>query len=405
MLSTFLTLPVEVIEGVADLLDCTGLCAVRLASKVLYQKTLDLFGRTYFTVLQTDFSLNSLQTLWAISQTENLRQHVQIFQVVDWRLQLGQGLLWHRVEGNPRTAHLDTRLSLGAQVLRDILRNLTNCRSFEFHSPYFEGRKEHYQSKRLRPSDYVYMVFEAVTERGIPVKSFRIDCCHYKGLDTTRLQKQLYQQPKYMAAWEKLEELRVLRYPTVANLGWARDLILHNMDLKTLALYLYEDETTEFLASILCSMRSCLGLREIELKFMRTTGLIVASLLLRCRSRLRKLSISAVYICCGTWVKILSGLRSFRSLEYIEVEWLKESADGKVVCLQFPALDVNSEVPGSGGQKFSLRYQEWDGKKRVCGATYQGLVGMDKALEILTESAENNDGLNILDIQRSAIWH
>ena len=388
MLSTFLTLPVEVLEGVTNLLDCTGLCAVRLASRILYQRTLDHFGRTYFTVLPTDFSLNSLQTLWAISQTERLKQHVQILEMKDWRGRLGQGLLWHRVGGNPLTAHLDTRLSLGVQVLRDILRNLTNCRSFQFRHPYFEGRKEHFESKRLRPSDTVHIVFEVVIERGIPVKSFRIDCDHYKGLVTTRLQKQLYQQPKYMAAWEKLEELSVLRYPIVANLGWTRDLILHNTHLKKLALYLKGDETTEFLSSILCSIRSCQGLQEIELKFMRATGLIVAALLLRCRSSLRKLSIWDVHIRDGYWVRFFTELRSFESLEYIEVERLRESLDGKTVWLQFPALDANRVVPGSGGRKFALRNEEWKGKKRVWRVEYQGRVGMDKALEILAESAE-----------------
>ena len=389
MPSTLLTLPVEVIEHVTNLLDSTGLCTFRLASKVLYQKTLHHFGRTYFTVLQTDFSLRNLQILWAISQTEHLKQHVQTLAIVDWRYQLGQGLLWHRVEGNPLTAHLDTRLSLGVQVFRDILRNLTNFRSFQFQSPYFCGRKKHYEPKCLRPSDTVHIVFEVVIENGIPVKSFRIDCYHYKGLATARLQRELYQQPKYMAAWEKLEELRILRYPTVANLGWTRGLILHNTHLKKLALYLNQDETTEFLASILCSIRSCQGLQEIELKCIRTTGKIVSTLLLRCRSSLRKLSIWHVNIRYGTWVKILTELRSFESLEYIEVEWLRESVDGKIVRLQFPALDVNQVVPGSGGQKFALRYEEWEGKKRVWSATYQGRVGMDKALEILAQSAED----------------
>ena len=397
MPSTFLTLPVEVIEGVTNHLDYTGLCAVRLASKVLYQKTLLHFGRTYFAVLRTDFSLNNLQTLWVISQTEHLKQHVQTLFISEQQHSFGiggignfgKGLLWHRVEGNPLTAHLDTRLSLGVQVLRDILRNLTNCRSFQIQSP-FGGREEHYKSKCLRPSDTVHIIFEVVIESGIPVKSFRIDCYYCKRLATWRLQKQLYQQPKYMAAWEKLEELRLERCPTVANLGWTRDLILHNTHLKKLVLYMNLNEITQFLASFLCSTRSCQGLQEIELKCFTTTREILSTLLLRCRSSLRKLSIWYVYIRYGTWVQILTELRSSESLEYIAIEWLCEFEDGKPVRLQFPALDANRVVPGSDGQQFGVRYQEWKGEKRVWSAAYQGRVGIDKALEILAESAEDS---------------
>ena len=389
MPSTFLTLPVEVVEHVTNLLDRTGLCTVRLASKILYQKTLHHFGSTYFTVRRMDFSLNNLQTLWAISQTENLKQHVQTLFIADPQYKLGKGLFWYRVEGDPLTAHLDTRHSLGVHVFRDILRNLINCRSFHIQSPYFAGRREHYESNRLRPSDTVHIVFEVVIECRIPVKSFRIDCYHYEGLATERLQKQLYQQPKYIAAWGKLEELRLDGCPNVANFGWTRDLILHNTHLKKLTLHMDHDDTTEYLASILCSIRSCQGVQELDLKCINTTRIPLLTLLIRCRYSLRKLSIWHVVIHYGTWVQMLTALRSFKCLEHIELEWLWEFWDGRIVRRQFPALDANRVVPGSDGRKFALRYQQWKGKKIVWSVAYRGQVGMYKALEILAESAED----------------
>ena len=389
MLSIFLTLPVEVIDGVTNLLDCTDLCAVRLASKVLYQRTHDHFGRTCFSVLQTDLSLNNLQTLWAISQTEHLKQYVQALFIREQQHKFGKGFLWHRVKANPR-ADLDTRLSLGVQVLRDILRNLTNCRSFQILIPELGGAKEHHQSKGLKPCDTVHIVFEVVIEIGIPVKSLRINYFHYQDLATERLQKQLYQQSKYMAAWGKLEELRFERCPAEVNLGWTRDLILHNTHLKKLVLQLNNNHITQFLASILCSKRSCQGLQAIELNSMTATRKILSTLLLRCRSSLRKLSICYVGICHGTWVQILTELRSFESLEYMAIETVGQMENGKPVHLQFPALEANRVVPGSDGQKFALGYQEWGGKKRVWSATYRGRVGMDKALEMLAESAEDS---------------
>ena len=387
MLSIFLILPVEVIDGVINLLDCTALCAVRLANRLLYQRTLDHFGRTYFTVLQTDLSFNSLQTLWAISQTEHLKQYVQTLFIREQQHKFGKGLLWYRVKGNP-LFDLDTRLSLGVQVLRDILRNLTNCRSFQILIPELGGLKERYQSKGFKPCDTVHIVFEVVIEIGIPVKSFRINYFHYQDLETERLQKQLYPQSKYMAAWGKLEELRFEHCPAEANLGWTQDLILHNTHLKKLVLQLYKIEVTQFLASVLHSRKSCRGLQEIELNSMGATKKIISTLLRRCRSSLRKLSIRHVGICHGSWVQIFTELRSFDFLEYIAIETVGQMENGKPVQLQFPALEANRVVPGSGGQKFALGYQEWKEKKRVWSVTYRGQVGMVKALEMLAESAE-----------------
>ena len=186
MPSTFFTLPVEVIENVAYALDRTSLCTVRLACKAVYQMTLRHFGRSYFTVLQTDFSLNDLQRLWAISQTEHLKQHVQILLIKERQNNLGQGFLWPHVEGNHLTPRVDTRLPQGVQVLRHILEKLTNFRSFQIHS--FGGVKEYYKSKYLMSSDAVHIVLGVVAETGMPVKSFHIDFQNGECIDAKRLQ-------------------------------------------------------------------------------------------------------------------------------------------------------------------------------------------------------------------------
>ena len=334
MPSTLFTLPVEVIENVAYALDRTSLCTVRLASKALDQMTLRHFGRTYFTVRQTDFSLNDLQRLWAISQTEHLKHHVQTLLIKERQNNLGQGLDWHRVEGNLLSTNLDTRLSLGVQVLRDILRNLTNCRSFHIHGPDFDGRVEHYESKCLRPNDAVHIVFEVVSESGIAVKSFHIVCQGRGGLDTKRLQMQLYQQQKYMAAWENLEELRLEHHPTIDNLGWTRDLILCTVRLKKVAFNLNYNDTTAFLGSIFCSMIPFQGLQEIELERMHTTREMLSALL-HCRSSLRKLSFRHVVLEWGAWVQFLRELITFESLEYFALEWPRMTENEEGSRLQF----------------------------------------------------------------------
>ena len=191
-----------------------------------------------------------------------------------------------------------------------------------------------------------------------------------------------------MAAWENLEELRLEHCLTTDTLGWARDLILHTTHLKKLALHLTYDDTTAFLGSILCSMIPFQGLQQIELGYVNTTGEMLSALLLRCRSSLRKLSFLHVSVKHGTWVQILKALRTFESLEYIAVEWPREFENEKTTRLQFRALNANQAISGSDGQKVALRYKKWKGVKRVWGASYQGRVGMDKALQVLAESVE-----------------
>ena len=369
------------------MLDRTSLCNVRLGCKGLYQKTLYDFGRTYFTTLQTDLSLNDLERLWSISQTEHLKQHVQTLHIKEQQRTHGEEGLWHRMGGNELIAYVDTRLSLGGGMLRDILQNLTACRSFRFHS--FGGTEEHYKSRCLMPSDAIHIILAIFGETGLPIKSFHIDFQSRGSVDAKRLQIQSYRQPKFIVAWENLEELRLEHCLTADTLEWSRDLIIRTTHLKKLALHLNYDETTAFLGSIISSMESFKGLQEIEFGCIHTTGEILSTLLLHCRSSLRKLSFWHVYINYGTWVQILTELRSFESLEYIAVEWPREFENEKTIRLQFPALDANQVVPGTGGQKFTLKCKKWRGKKRVWGARYQGRVAMDKALEILAESAED----------------
>ena len=209
-------------------------------------------------------------------------------------------------------------------MLRDILRNLTNCTSFHIHRPDFDERVEHDESKCLRPSDAVHIVFEVVIESGIAVKSFHIVCQGRGGLDTKRLQMQLYQQQKYMAAWENLEELRLEHHPTIDNLGWTRDLILRTARLKKVAFNLNYNDTTAFTGSIFFSMIPFQGLQEIELERMHTTKEMFSALL-HCRSSLRKLSFRHVVLEWGAWVQFRRELKTFESLEYFALEWPKKT--------------------------------------------------------------------------------
>lgn len=381
-------LAVEIIETIASSLDRTDLCAVRLTCKDLNRKTFHHFGRTCFTSVQTDLSHSSMQKLQSISQTEQLKHLVRKLTIDKRNDHLGLGFHWYRAKGCDLSRYVDTCLSPGVQMLRDVLSNLVNCRSFKIRS--LGGTEDHYESEYLLPSDAIDIIHSIVAEIGLPVKSFHIAYGSRGSVDAKRLQMQLCQQPGFIAAWQKIEELRLEHYLTSDNLDWAQDLVLQTVSLKKLSLHFGYDFSTSFIESLLSSPMLLRGLQELKLGCIHVTGDMLSTLLLHCRSNLRKLSLWHIYIEFGTWVQILTELRTFQLLENISVDWPTEYRNEEIFRLQFPALDNNPLVPGSEGQKFELKYKKWKGKKRVWGASFHGRVGMDKALEVLAESVEDD---------------
>lgn len=383
-------LPVEVVEAIASDLNPTDLFSLRLSCKELKRKTLHHFGHTYFTILQTDLSRKSLQKIQSISENEQLRHHVQTLLIKNWADDLGRGFYWHRVEGRDLSGCVDARLSPGVQMLRAILKGMTNCRSFHIYSR--GGMEEYYDSEYLLPSDAIGIVLAIIADTGMSIKSFFVDFRNWGSgsVDAKRLQMPRYQQPAFRIAWEKLEELRLEHCLTSDTFDWARDLVLHTTKLKKLSLNFNFDYSTSFLDSLLTSPQTFHCLQEFKLGCAHTAVEDLSSLLLRCHSNLRTLSFWHVYVKSGTWVQILKELRNnFPLLESISVDWPKEYRDEKIIDIQFPMLEDNLIVPGSQGRKFELKYKKWRGRRRAWGASYHGRVGMDKALELLAESVEH----------------
>ena len=387
MSSTLSTLAIEVIEIIASTLDQTSLSSVRLVCKDLNRKTLHYFRRTYFTALKTDLSHNNLLKLESISQNEQLKHLVQSLLIIKGNEDLGRGFHWHRVKESSLSSHIDTRLSLGVQILRNALTKMVNCRSFRIQS--FGGMEEYYGSEYLLPSDAIGIVLSIVAEDGAPLKSFHVDFGGRGSVDAKRLQMQSYQQPAFIAAWKNLEELHLEHYLTSETLDWARDLVLHTLSLKKLSLRFSFDHSSLFIDSLLSSPAHFQGLHELKLGSIYISAGMLSTLLLRCRDSLRRLSFWHVRIQSGAWVQILTELMTFRFLEDIVVDWPKECRNEESVHVQFPKLDINPVFPDSEGRKFKLMYKQWKGKKRVCGASFHGRVGMDKALEVLVESVED----------------
>lgn len=271
-------------------------------------------------------------------------------------------------------------------MLQDILKGMTNCKSFHIHN--LGGMEDN--TEYLLPSDAIGIILSVVAETGLPIKSFVVDFRNRGSgsVNAERLQMSLFQRPTFKNAWKTVEELRLEFSLASETFDWAKDLVLHTTSLKKLALHFNFDQSTSFISNLVAFPHVFQGLQEFKLGCANVTVNMLSSMLIDSRANLRVLSFWHVYLQQGTWVAVLEQLRgSLPLLESINVDYPKEYSNEEIVHIQFPALEDNRVIPGSNGRQFELRYKKWKGQKRVWGASYRGRLGMDKALEILAESA------------------
>lgn len=281
-------------------------------------------------------------------------------------------------------------------MLRDVLTKLVECKSFHIDSL---GEDEGpYGSNYLTASDVTAIILSIIAETSLPVKSFDVDCrdrgsvkafdVEARLVDAKRLQMHLYQQPAFLAAWDNLEDLRLALHLQSDTFNWARNLVSHTTRLKKLSLHFGYVMSVSFIEDLLSSPTVFQRLQEFKLGCIHFTVEMLLSLLLHCRSNLRRLSLSFIHIHSGNWVQLLTELKTFPLLEDIAIEWPKWSNDKGLYWFHFPALDDNPVVHPSGGREFELKRNkpEEEAKKIVWGARFHGREGMDKALEKLAES-------------------
>ena len=278
MASSLADLPVEVIEAITDKLNPRtdkvnprDLLSLRLSCKEISQKTFHRFGQAYFTTLRMDFTHNNLQKLLSISKHGQLRHFVRTLLIKAKNNYLGRGFYWHRLEDGNRSACVDPWLSPGVQLLRDILKGMTNCNSFHIHSP--GGLEVHYDSEYLLPSDAVSIILSVIAETGMPIKSFTVDFRSWGtgSVDAKRVQMSLCQRLTFRNAWKSVEELRLELSLTPETFDWAKGLVLQTMSLKKLSLHFDFDHTTSFIGNLVTFPQVFRGLQEFKLSCAQVT--------------------------------------------------------------------------------------------------------------------------------------
>lgn len=85
---------------------------------------------------------------------------------------MGRGFHRYRLGEWDFPSHVVTQLSPGAQMLREVLTNLVNCKSFQIDNPDRVGQL--YESAHLLSSDAIAIALSTIAETCLPVKSFEL---------------------------------------------------------------------------------------------------------------------------------------------------------------------------------------------------------------------------------------
>ena len=353
MASTLTTLIPEIFDSILDILDLEASCSLRLACRVLYDRTLIHFGRSYFESCQTDLSLSSLRRLLQISQTNYLRHHVRQI-VVQCRAvskfasikSLGQSIQWQR---NFTSTGWKSPLP-DAWMLRTIFAGgFPNCRSFCIYGLSFDG-----PSRYLDANDGVAAVLSIITENKIPVKTLNIDFaygpdyCYISQFVPAKIQMSPHQMARFTTIWPSLEWLSI-RVSLLSECGVLPDLILQALNLRALTLNFDYKYTASFLNSLLPSAHRLQRLKALYLSRFHADTDLVLKLLQSFSTELCELGFSSIRLDAGsTWIDILRYLQEhFPHLQSVSIRSLsQEEPMSYVRDMIFPSLSDYKIIPG-----------------------------------------------------------
>ncbi|KAL2701272.1 hypothetical protein AAEP93_008091 [Penicillium crustosum] len=381
------SLPVELVELIADLLDADGLLALRLVCRGLQRKTFHHFAQRFFSSIKTDLSGESLRRINALSQNVALRPYVN---GLAFMLQngVGRGLVWDRHPWGPISAPLEVE---AIRSLRDnLVQNLTNCRSFFIFCRYPEG---HPDMSHVTITDAVAVFFALVVDARLPVSSFHLIYANKYSrtliMDMRRLPKLLYRQPEFKIVWANLQKLSLEQYLTLDNFGFLLELVLSAPNLQTLLLNVGSHDLASEFVHELAESASFSQLRELGLFRTSMRGPDLHKLLANIRPNLISLTLYHVSLAPGSdWAPFLEELsQGFLALQSISLYCLWASTPVKDL-LTFPDIPKTASLCTSKGHHLNLFYSEDLKAPTILGIDYSGsrISHVLNLLQIKTES-------------------
>ena len=394
MSSQLAVLPAELVELIADRVQPADLLSFRLVCRLLRAKSIQCFGRTFFSVVRSDLSLPSLEKLKSISEHEQLKDHVQGLLIKEYNPGLGHRFHWPRSPSGHVMAPMPC-----VDALRPILLNdLVHCRSFHVYREH--ESEEDYAVDCLTTSDAAAIIFTIVAETALPIKSFHLDFTKFgtpNNLDMKRLHTPDFpgsQSSGLISGWRHLEEL-VLEYTISAeSLSLTMGLVLFAPHLQTLKIgprFSDDGSASGLFFERLSASDALPAVRELSISGVTITGPTLTRFILRFGRSLCTLSFQHVMITSpDTWATLFLTMKSnFPLLKHLRVQHLNELQRPKARII-FPLLEKDNEVPETGGRTFELKYKtlyrQQQQQQMVVGAEYSG-PGVDMALEVLARAA------------------
>ncbi|CAI7660790.1 unnamed protein product [Penicillium viridicatum] len=344
------SLPVELVELIADLLDADGLIALRLVCRELQRKTFHHFGQRFFSSIKTDLSGESLSRINALSQNVALRPYVN---GLAFMLQngVGRGLVWDRHPWGPISGPLEV----------EAIRSLQG----------------HPDMSHVTITDAVAVFFALVVDARLPVSSFHLIYANKYSrtliMDMRRLPKLLYRQPEFKIVWANLQKLSLEQYLTLDNFGFLLELVLSAPNLRTLLLNVGSHDLASEFVHELAESANFSQLRELGLFRTSMRGPDLHKLFANIRPNLISLTLYHVSLAPGSdWAPFLEELsQGFLALQSISLYCLWASTPAKDL-LTFPDIRKTHSLCTSKGHHLNVFYSEDLKAPTVLGIDYSG---------------------------------
>lgn len=366
---SFPTLPVELIELIAEFCDRDILLDLRLVCRELQEKTFHHFAHRFFSSIKTDLSSHSLRRINQLSKHVTLRPYVHNLAFM-LQTEMGAELIWPRHPWGPLSAPLKVD---AVRTLRDdLIHNLKSCRSFFIFCRYPEGRPK---ITYVTITDAVAVFFALVVD-GLPVQSFHLIYANKFSrtliMDMRRLPKLLYRKPEFQSAWSNLQKLSLEQYLTLENFSFLLELVLSAPNLQTLLLNLGSHGLAYEFLHELAEAGTLSQLQELALFRTAVRAADLQKLLGSLRESLITLTLYNVSLAPEDhWKSVLNELGcDFLGLETVSFHYLWAYTPAKGL-LAFPNLDNAAGVCDSPGQRLSLFYSE-SKVPTILGIEYSG---------------------------------
>ncbi|KAJ5885486.1 hypothetical protein N7495_009996 [Penicillium taxi] len=382
----FPSLAVELVELVAGHLDSGSLLNLRLVCWDLHDKTFHHFAQRSFASVKSNLSEESLARINALAQHQALRPYVRglAFVLQDG---VGRGL---KLDRHPWGELCNILQVKPIKRLQDnLIKNLTNCRSFFIFCRYPEGQGPDMTHVTITDAVAIFFAF-VVDNTPFHIESFHLIYANRHSrtliMDMRRLPKLLYRQPQFKRSWSSLQKLSLEQYLTLDNFGFLLELVLSAPNLHTLLLNIgSHDLACEFMHE-LAETAVFSQLHEFALFRTSVRAPDLLKLLGDIRPSLNSLTFYHVSLAHDdSWNSVLGELnQGFTSLCSLSLYYLWAVAQTPEV-LSFPDLQKTPmfcDVPNQGLRMF---YSETSTSPSILGIEYSGSK-MSQVLGLLQDT-------------------